>query len=161
MVRAVVTAEAGTVHPAVELGPGALPGMAATEVLETRVAAQSGHPQVQVRELVDRAPQRARTRPLPSCLLAGGSRRDQAGRRAGRQGRCEPRGDQRSGRADAGTVRRPGAQGEHRVSPKMDNGFTEMRGKLDAAAAGWQQIMILLTTLSIKEIWTFSFICVL
>jgi hypothetical protein len=33
------------------------------------------------------------------------------------------------------------------VRSRVDNGFTEMRGKLDAAAAGQQQIVSLLSTL--------------
>lgn len=34
-----------------------------------------------------------------------------------------------------------------RLEEKVDNGFTEMRGKLDAAAAGQQQIVTLLNTI--------------
>jgi len=35
---------------------------------------------------------------------------------------------------------------------KVDNGFTEMRGKLDAAAAGQQQVVTLLTTSSTSSL---------
>lgn len=37
------------------------------------------------------------------------------------------------------------------VRTKVDNGFTEMRGKLDAAAAGQQQIAVLLNTLITQQ----------
>lgn len=103
-----------------------------TNELEARVAAL----ETQVRQLVDLVRHNQQDA-AAARVLAGGADRDvtdlgvkvDANRQA-----INALGEQTAGRFD-------------RVEGKVDAGFTEMRGKLDATAAGQQQIVGLLNTL--------------
>lgn len=113
--------------------------MAAPDELEVRVAAL----ETQVRELVDRA-RHTEQDAAAARVLAGGADRDvtnlgikvDANRQA-----INALGEQTRERFDAVDRRFDALEG------KVDNGFTEIRGKLDATAAGQQQIVGLLNTL--------------
>ncbi len=110
--------------------------MAQQPDLEARVAALEMH----VRELAERV-RHSEQDAAAARVLAGGADRDVA----------EIRGEIREQNTRLlNTMREDLTDLGQRVKTgftQVDNGFTEMRGKLDGAAAGQQQILILLTTL--------------
>jgi chromosome segregation ATPase len=120
--------------------------MPALEDLEARVAAL----ETQLRELADRV-RHSEQDAAAARVLAGGADRDvtdlgvkvEANRKAinalGEQ--TAARFDRLEQRVDNGF-----AKVDHEFA-KVDKGFAEIRGKLDAAAAGQQQIVTLLSTL--------------
>jgi hypothetical protein len=113
--------------------------MAGPEDLEARVAAL----EAQVGELAGRV--RASEQDAAAArVLAGGADRDVAEFRAEiRDFRSATTSSFNAMREDLGDLQRQVNEGFARV----DDGFTEMRGRLDAAAAGQAQIVELLTTL--------------
>ena len=106
--------------------------MAQPNDLEARVAAL----ETQVRELADRV-RTSEQDAAAARVLAGGADRDVS----------EIRGEIREFREQ--NTRVLGAMREDLTDlrTRVDTGFTEMRGKLDTAAAGQQQIVGLLNTL--------------
>ena len=112
-----------------------LADMAQPSDLEARVAALETQVQ-ELRELAGRV--RASEQDAAAArVLAGGADRDVA------QIRDEIRDFRRATTASFNATR----EDLDDVRTKVDNGFTEMRGKFDAAAAGQQQIADLLNTL--------------
>jgi chromosome segregation ATPase len=130
--------------------PGTLPGMAHPSDFEARLAAL----EARVEEVAaDAAAARhlaaARDRDLADLGLKVDANRSVINalgeQTAARFDRLEERFDRLDHRAD---------RLDHRVDrleQKVDTGFAEMRGKLDQAAAGQQQITHLLTTLIDQE----------
>lgn len=119
--------------------PATLAGMAQQPDLEARVAALETH----LRELAERV-RHSEQDATAARVLAGGADRDVAEIR----GEIQEFREQNTRvlnamREDLTDLRQRVETGFTRV----DNGFTEMRGKLDGAAAGQQQIVTLLTTL--------------
>lgn len=113
--------------------------MAAADDLEARVAAL----ETQVRELVDRM-RHTEQDAAAARVLAGGADRDVTDLEikvdANRQA-INALGEQTAGRFDRLEEK------FDRLEEKVDNGFAEMRGKLDVTAAGQQQIVTLLNSL--------------
>lgn len=113
--------------------------MAAPEDLESRVAALES----QVRELVERV-HSSEQDAAAARVLAGGADRDVVEvREQIRDFRGATTSSFNAMREDLVDLRRAMNDGFARV----DDGFTEMRGKLDGTAAGQQQIVALLNTL--------------
>lgn len=113
--------------------------MAQQPDLEARVATLETH----VRELAERV-RHSEQDAAAARVLAGGADRDVAEIRGEiREFREQNTRVLNAMREDLIDVRQWVETGFARV----DNGFTEMRGKLDGAAAGQQQIVTLLTTL--------------
>ncbi len=109
--------------------------MAQPSDLEARVAALETQVQ-ELRELAGRV--RASEQDAAAArVLAGGADRDVA------QIRDEIRDFRRAATASFNAMR----EDLDDLGTKVDNGFTEMRGKFDAAAGGQQQIADLLNTL--------------
>jgi chromosome segregation ATPase len=137
-----------------------LAGMAQPPDLETRVAAL----ETQVRELAERV-QHSEQDAAAARVLAGGADRDVAEmRREIREFREQNTRVLNAMRDDLVDLRSVVDQGFARVDEKfdrvnekfdgvnekfdlVDGGFTEMRGRLDAAAAGQQQIADMLSIL--------------
>jgi chromosome segregation ATPase len=113
--------------------PGAtLPGMAQPSDLENRVAAL----ETQVAALTERV-QRSEQDAAAARVLAGGADRDVS----------ELRGEIREFRDQNNRVLNAMRDDLGDLRSRMDSGFTEMRGKLDATVAGLDQITGMLTTL--------------
>lgn len=113
--------------------------MGAPEDLESRVAALES----QVRELVERM-RNSEQDAAAARVLAGGADRDVTEFREDiRAFRAATTSSFNAMREDLGDLRRAMNDGFARV----DDGFTEMRGKLDGTAAGQQQIVTLLNML--------------
>lgn len=106
--------------------------MAQTDDLETRVAVL----ETQVRELAERV-RHSEQDAAAARVLAGGADRDVT------ETRGEIRDFRQATTSSFNTMRDDLTDLRQRVG----NGFTEVRGKLDAAAAGQQQIVDLLNTL--------------
>lgn len=112
--------------------PGTLLEMAAPDDLEARVAAL----ETQVRELADRV-RTSEQDAAAARVLAGGADRDVT----------EIRGEIRDFRQATTSSFNAMREDLADLRQQMNNGFTEARGKLDAAAVGQQQIVGLLNTL--------------
>lgn len=113
-------------------GTGYAVGMAQPDDLETRVTAL----ETEVRQLADRV-RHSEQDAAAARVLAGGADRDVSEiRQEIRDFRQATTSSFNATREDLTDLR-----------SKMDQGFTEMRGKLDATAAGQQQIVNLLNTL--------------
>lgn len=106
--------------------------MAEPDDLETRVGAL----ETQVRELAERV-RHSEQDAAAARVLAGETDRDVN----------EIRGEIRDARQATTSSFNAMREDLTDLRQHVDNGFTEMRGKLDAAAAGQQQIVDLLTTL--------------
>lgn len=106
--------------------------MATPDDLEARVAALEN----QVRELADRV-RTSEQDAAAARVLAGGADRDVT----------EIRGEIRDFRQATTSSFNAMREDLTDLRQQMSNGFTEMRGKFDAAAAGQQQIVSLLNTL--------------
>ena len=114
-------------------------GMAESDELEPRVAELER----QVREL-DRRVRGSAQDAAAARILAGGADRDVA------EIRTEIRDFRQATTSSFNAVRQDFTDLRREMIGKfdqVDRGFTEMRGKLDATAAGQQQIVNLLTTL--------------
>lgn len=126
--------------------PATLAGMAQQPDLETRVATLGTH----VRELAERV-RHSEQDAAAARVLAGGADRDVAEIRGEiREFREQNTRVLNAMREDLIDLRQRVETGFIRVDncfAQVDNGFTEMRGKLDGAAAGQQQIVTLLNTL--------------
>lgn len=128
---------------ALDIGTGTLPDMAQPNDLEARVAAL----ETQVQELIDRV-RTSEQDAAAARVLAGGADRDVAQihgeirdfRQATTSSFNAMRDDLTDLRVDLTDLR-----------TKVGNGFIEMRGKLDATAAGQQQIVGLLNTLITQQ----------
>nr|CEL15073.1 FIG00821055: hypothetical protein [Kibdelosporangium sp. MJ126-NF4]CTQ93331.1 FIG00821055: hypothetical protein [Kibdelosporangium sp. MJ126-NF4] len=112
--------------------PGTLLVMAQPEDLETRVAAL----ETLVRDLVERV-RLSEQDAAAARVLAGGADRDVA----------EIRGDIRDFRQATTSSFNATREDLADLRAKVKDGFTEMRGKLDATAGGQQQIVNLLNTI--------------
>ncbi len=117
-------------------GTARLPGMAQPNGLEARVDAL----ETQVQELADRV-RASEQEAAAARVLAGGADRDVAQMRDEiRDFRLATTSSFNATREDLTDLR-----------TNVDNGFTEVRGKLDAAAAGQQQIVDLLSLLITQQ----------
>ncbi|MGH3767061.1 MAG: permease [Pseudonocardiaceae bacterium] len=110
--------------------------MAAPDDLEHRVAAL----ETKVRELADRV-RSSEQDAAAARVLAGGADRDVT------EIRDEIRGFRQGTTSSFNAMREDLTD----LRQQMSTGFTEMRGKFDAAAAGQQQIVDLLTTLITQQ----------
>lgn len=117
---------------ALDIGTGTLPDMAQPDDLEPRVAAL----ETQVQDLAERV-RHSEQDAAAARVLAGGADRDVT----------EIRGEIRDFRQATTSGFNAMRDDLTDLRQRVDNGFTEMRGKLDAAAAGQQQIVDLLNTL--------------
>ncbi len=117
---------------ALDIATRTLPVMAEPDDLETRVGAL----ETQVRELAERV-RHSEQDAAAARVLAGGADRDVT----------EIRGEIRDFRQATTSSFNAMREDLTDLRQHVDNGFTEMRGKLDAAAAGQQQIVGLLTML--------------
>lgn len=123
--------------------PGKLPVMAQPDDLEARVAAL----ETQVRDLAERV-RHSEQDAAAARVLAGGADRDVAEiREEIRDFRQATTSSFNAMRADLTDLRTRVGDGFAQV----DRGFAEMRGKLDATAAGQQQIVHLLNTLIAEQ----------
>lgn len=103
--------------------------------------------EAQVRELGERV-RHNRQDAAAARVLAGGTDRDVTEiRREGREFREQNNRVLNAMREDLADLR----SHVNNLSSRVDNGFAEMRGKLDAAAAGQEQIARLLSTLIQRE----------
>jgi hypothetical protein len=119
-----------------EIGPGTLSVMAEPDDLEARVAAL----ETQVRELSERV-RGSEQDAAAARVLAGGADRDVS------EIRSEIRDFRQATTSSFNAMREDLTDLRH----QMNNGFTGMRGKLDATAAGQQQIVNLLNTLITQQ----------
>ena len=111
---------------------GTLNGMAQPDDLEARVTALEN----EVRQLADRV-RHSEQDAAAARVLAGGADRDVT----------EIRGELRDFRQATTASLNATREDLNDLHTEMRHGFTEMRGKLDATAAGQQQIVNLLNTL--------------
>ena len=117
--------------------------MAQPPDLEARVAALEEH----VRELDERVRHNQQDA-AAARVLAGGADRDVTDiRREGREFRDQNNRVLNAMREDLADLR----SHVDSLSSRMDNGFAEVRGKLDAAAAGQEQIARMLGILIARE----------
>lgn len=118
-----------TEHPRTVAAPTTMPVMAGAEELEPRVAALETH----VQELADRV-QRSEQDGAAARLLAGGADRDVT----------EIRGEIRDFREHNSRVLGAMRSDLTDMTQRMESGFAEVRGALDATSAGQAQIVELL-----------------
>lgn len=119
-------------HRAHVIGTGTLPAMAQPDDLEPRIAAL----ETQVQDLAERV-RHSEQDAAAARVLAGGADRDVT----------EIRGEIRDFRQATTSSFNAMRDDLTDLGQQADTGFTEIRGKLDAAAAGQQQIVNLLNTL--------------
>lgn len=117
-------------------GTARLPGMAQPNGLEARVTAL----ETQVQELTDRT-RTSEQDAAAARVLAGGADRDVA------QIRDEIRDFRQATTSSFNATREDLTD----LRTNVDNGFIEMRGRLDATAAGQQQIVDLLNALITQQ----------
>ena len=115
--------------------PGMLPAMSQLDDLEARMAAL----ETQVRDLAGRV-RNSEQDAAAARVLAGGADRDVE------QFRSEIRDFRKATTSSFNAMR----ENLNDLRQRVDNGFTEMRGRLDATAAGMQHIAGLLNTLIVQ-----------